>query len=133
LAALLTPGNQRWAPQAAVLALSLARTAFTRTGAPNRYAWHDTGLALANLIVEATARGLIAHPMAGFDAAAARSTFAIPEEFDPVAMIAIGYPGDPAALPEDLQARELAPRQRRPLEETVFASAWGQTAPFVSV
>ena len=32
-------------------------------------------------------------------------------------MIAIGYPGDPESLPEDLREKELAPRQRKPIRE----------------
>jgi hypothetical protein len=43
-------------------------------------------------------------------------------------MIAIGYPGDPHSLAEDLRAKDLAPRQRRPLREFVFNGKFGQPA-----
>ena len=36
----------------------------------------DAGAAMAGLIIEAVARGLIAHPMAGFDVDGARQAFA---------------------------------------------------------
>ena len=42
------------------------------------YAGVDAGAAIANASVEAVTRGLVAHPMAGFDANAARIAFGIP-------------------------------------------------------
>lgn len=131
LLACLVPANQRWAKDAGVLVLIVARMHLARSGKPNAYALHDAGLALANLLLEATARGLATHPMAGFDATAARTAFGIPAGFDPVTAVAVGHPGDPNTLPEDLQTREVAPRQRQPLADLVFATAWGQTAPWI--
>jgi hypothetical protein len=58
----------------------------------------------------------------------AREVFQIPARFDPLTMIAIGYPGDPHSLAEDLRAKDLAPRQRRPLREFVFNGKFGQPA-----
>lgn len=128
LVSVLTETNQRWAAAAPVLGLSVARLA-RRSGKPNRYAFHDTGLALENLLLQAFALGLVAHPMGGFDHAAARERFAIPPTHEPVAAIAIGYPGDPNNLPEDLRARERLPRVREPLTGFVFGVTWGQPLP----
>ena len=124
LLACLAPSNQRWAKDAGALLVVAARMHFTRSGKPNAYAFHDAGLALGHLLLEATARGLATHPMAGFEAAALRAAFAIPAGFEPVTAVAVGYPGEPPALPEDLQAREVAPRQRRPLAEFVYEGTW---------
>ena len=121
----LTPNNQRWAGQAPVLVLSLASSAFAHNGKPNRHAFHDVGLASAMLTLEATAAGLGVHQMAGFDVDAARKELVVPERFDPVAVLAVGYPGDPGQLPDDLQEKERAPRQRRGQEEFVFDGVWG--------
>ena len=121
----LTEGNRRWAFRAPVLALSVARMRFEDDGEPNRHAFHDTGLAAENLVLQATAGGLAAHQMAGFDVEKARVALKIPSGFEPVAMIAIGYPGDPAVLPERLRERELRPRSRRPSEEWTFLGQWG--------
>lgn len=121
----LVPGNQRWAAAAPVLMLTAARRGFQRNDKPNRHAMHDTGLALANLMVEATARGLHAHAMAGFDVDAARSAFDIPPEFELAAVVALGYGGNPDQLPDDLREREIAPRTRHPLSEIAFTGAWG--------
>jgi hypothetical protein len=68
------------------------------------------------------------HQMAGFNVQAARERFAIPEGWDPVSVIALGYPGDADSLSEKLRERETAQRQRKPLNDFVFSGAWGQTA-----
>jgi nitroreductase len=114
-----------------VLILSVASLRFEDGGKPNRHALHDTGLATENLLLQATALGLVAHPMAGFDGEKARADCRIPQGFEPVAMIALGYPGDPSVLPDYLREREVKGRERRPVGEFVFAAQWGRTLPFV--
>jgi len=127
----LVEANQRWARNAPVLALSVARTRLAKDGSPNLHAWHDVGAASATLSIEATTLGLSVHQMAGFDPNRAREVFAIPAGYDPVATMAIGYGGDPESLPEPLRSRELSPRKRKPLSDFVFSGGWGQAAPFV--
>jgi nitroreductase len=126
LAACLTPGNSAWAGAAPVLALSVAQRDFRRNGKPNRHAFHDVGLATENLVLQAQALGLAVHQMAGFDVAKARETLGIPETHDPVAMIALGYPGSPDRLSPELRERERKPRERKPLAEVAFAAGWGE-------
>jgi nitroreductase len=124
--------NANWAKHAPVLALSVAHLKTNRDGKPNRVALHDVGTATAQLTFEANARGLLVHQMAGFDAEKARQTFAIPPDWEPVAAIAIGYPGNPESLPDKLRERELASRTRKPVDEFVMTGSWGHTASFVS-
>jgi nitroreductase len=124
--------NAGWAKNAAVLALAVAELAFAKNGSPNRNAHYDTGAATALLSVEATARGLFVHQMAGFDPEKARQVFGIPKGWEAIAAIAIGHPGDPASLSEQLQGGERATRTRKPLSEFVMAGNWGHTASFIS-
>jgi nitroreductase len=124
--------NANWAKHAPALALSVAHVKTQREGKANRVALHDVGSATAQLTFEANARGLQVHQMAGFDTEKARQTFAIPADWEPVAAMAIGYPGNPELLPEKLRERELAPRARKPLGEFVMTGNWGHTAPFVT-
>ena len=126
----LNENNRRWAHSAPVLLLTVAQHT-TDDGKPNRYARHDVGLAMGNLLAQATALGLYVHQMAGILPDEARRTFDIPEGFEPVAGVALGYLGDPETLPEDLRAREQAARTRKPLDEWVFGKTWGATAPVV--
>jgi len=122
----LVPGNQLWAQHASALMISLARTTFERDGQPNRHALHDVGLATAQLILQAMALGLMVHPMAGIEVERIRSEYALPDDVEPVAGIAIGWPGDPDSLPDKLRERELAPRGRKELDEIVLGG-WGET------
>jgi nitroreductase len=130
--AVLVEFNSGWAKNAPVLAIAVAKLFFAKNNTPNRNAQYDTGAATAWLSVEATARGLFVHQMAGFDPEKARQAFGIPAGWDPLAALAIGYPGTPDSLPERLKERELAPRTRKPLSEFVMAGYWGQPAPFAS-
>jgi nitroreductase len=119
----LSSGNA-YARRAGVLIATLAKTTYTRNGRPNRHATHDTGLATANLLLEATSRGLVTHPIGGFDRQVLREAFDIPEDYVPVAMVAVGH-HDPSLEEERLMAREDRPRRRRPLEQTVFGTSFG--------
>ena len=124
--------NADWAKHAPVLALSVAHLKMGRDGKANRVALHDVGTASAQLTFEANSRGLFVHQMAGFQAEKAREVFGIPPDWEPVAAMAMGYPGNPDSLPQKLRERELAPRTRKPLKEFVMTGTWGRTAPFVS-
>jgi nitroreductase len=123
--------NQVWAKAAPVLALGVVSLRSARTGAANRAAVHDLGLAAGNLLVEATARGLLVHQMLGILPDRARQTYNIPEGFEAWTGMAIGYLGDPSRLPDALQERERLPRHRKPLRQFVFSGTWGKAAPFV--
>lgn len=131
LMACLMEGNIPWAQRAPVLLVSVARVFFEDGEAPNRHAFHDVGQAVANLSVQATALGLFVHQMAGFYPDKVRELYGIPKEFEPVAVVALGYPGDPESLPEKFRSRELAPRERKPLAEFVFAERWGKASPLL--
>ena len=120
----LAPSNQTWVKNAPVLMLVCADTLFGHNQSPNRWAQYDTGAAAENLCLQATDLGLAAHQMGGFNADAAREAFKIPAQITPMAMLAIGYEGDANNLPDDLKARELAERKRKPLGELFFNGSW---------
>ena len=95
--------------------LSVAKLTLTRNDKPNRHAYHDVGLAVSQLALQATAAGLSIHQMGGFDVAKAREIYGVPSDFDPVAAIAIGY-SDEEPKPS---------RSRRPQDELAFHRKWG--------
>src|SRR5262250_1796900 len=123
--------NAGWAKKAPVLAIAVAQLAFAKNNAPNRNAQYDVGAASLQLSIEATARGLVVHQMAGFDPETAKEAYEIPHGWEPIAAMAIGYPGDASSLPEPYQTREKAPRSRKPIREFVMSGRWGHTAEFV--
>jgi nitroreductase len=119
----LVPANQAWARDAAALLCSVAKLRFGRNDKENRHALHDVGLAVGNLVTQATSMGLSVHQMAGFDATRARAQLGIPKGWEPVAFLAIGQAREhPDA---DLRQRDAAARSRRTLEEIVHGGQWG--------
>ena len=122
LFAALAPGNQAWAGSASALVLVAASTA-GGDGRPRPWALYDTGQAVAALVTQAQADGLSVHQMGGFDAAAVRAGFGLPDWVTPVVVLAIGRRGDAAGLAGPLAAREAAPRTRRPLADLLLPAA----------
>jgi nitroreductase len=127
----LVEGNQAWAKAAPVLALGVVTLKFKRNNKENRAAVHDLGLAAGNLLVEATARGLFVHQMIGILPDKARELYQIPPDSEAWTSLAIGYRKEPDGLPDELKKRELAPRQRKPLNQFVFTGKWGTPSPFL--
>jgi nitroreductase len=115
---LLVGANQVWCSRAGVLVTVLARTVFKKSGKPNPVHLFDAGSAWQSLALQATAMGLVAHGMAGFDYEKARKTLQVPDHFAVAAMVALGRPGNPADLPAGLRERE-TPSGRRPARESI--------------
>jgi nitroreductase len=116
----LNPNNQVWAKDAYLLVVSLSRKNFTRNGLINNSAKYDLGAANAFLSLQAVELGLNVHQMGGYNPETARKNLNIPEAFDLNVIIAIGYPGDVNALPDNLKLREHALRQRYTTENFVY-------------
>ncbi len=123
----LADANQVWARHAPVLLLAMVVRTMT-DGRPNRMAEHDLGLATANLLVEATARGLYVHPMGGIRPERICHIYRLPEDILPLTALAVGYLGDGRLLPEAVRARDHQPRARKPLRAFVFEHQWGTPA-----
>jgi nitroreductase len=120
--------NKLWARSAPVLTLNAAKTTFSHNGSPNAVALYDLGASGATLVYQATALGLFTHQMAGYNRDVARKLFNLPDDFIFGAAMALGYQGEPAALPnEHYVSQETSPRNRKPLSEFVL-SGWGEPA-----
>lgn len=116
---LLAGPNKAWAKNAAVLVVVVASKNFEYNGKFSITHQYDTGAAWENLALEASTRGLVAHGMQGFDYEKARIDLEIPDNFDVLAMIAIGKKGPKENLTIDLQNKEV-PNDRKPLKEIVM-------------
>ena len=90
---LLYEANQVWAKDAAVLVAVISRKNFEYDERPSITHQFDAGAAWENLALEASLRGIVTHGMEGFDYEKARVDLGIPDNFDVMAMIAIGKRG----------------------------------------
>ena len=127
LHASLVPSNRAWSATVPTLVLVAVRMTHERNDAVNSHAWYDAGQAVAFLALQATAAGIAIRQVQGFDADDARHACDVPAPFQPALILAIGYAGDPATLPDRHQAAERTPRQRRALAEFVFQDSWGRS------
>ncbi len=116
---LLVESNKVWAKNAALLVVVISNKRFEYNGKLSVTHQYDAGAAWENLALEATSRGLVAHGMQGFDYEKAREDLKIPEDFDVMAMMAIGKRGLKENLPPNLQEKE-NPNDRKPLNEIIM-------------
>ncbi len=130
LVATMTGRNPLWTKNVPTLIVTVARMNPERPAA-NRFAYYDLGQAVAHLSVQAADLGLHVHQMAGYDAAKVRELLEIPDGYEPMTIVAIGYFGKVDDLPEELGLRddETAPRTRKPLTDFVFGERWNQPLP----
>ena len=120
--------NRKWARLAPVLILTLAYTRFSQNDKPNPHAKYDLGSAVAYLSLEATRHDLYLHQMAGILPEKAREIYAVPDTYEIVSLIALGYCGEAKHLPEDMQANETRQSERKALSELVFENQFGKSA-----
>ncbi len=107
--------NREWAQQAPLLMISVAKMDFDHNNQPNPYALYDVGQATAMMLMQAASMGLYAHQMGGFDKAAVKKEYTIPQGYEPVAAIAIGYRSEQERDPS---------RNRKPLNSFAFTGNW---------
>ncbi len=123
----LVEANQTWAKSAPVLALAAVSLRFDRNEKPNRAAHHDLGLASANLVIEATSRGLHVHQMIGILPERAHQLFSVPDGCEVLTGLAIGYRSTDSSAAAALRQRDETPRSRRSLGQFVFSDEWGRS------
>jgi len=115
----LLSGNQPWAKNAAALLLCTTKKNFAKNGSPNRHAMHDTGMANAFLMLQATQMDIYGHLMGGYDPAKLRASVNLSEDEEDVCIIALGFLGTPDQLEEPFRTREITPRSRKAIEEFI--------------
>jgi nitroreductase len=125
----LVEGNRKWASGASLLLIATAATHFAGRNEPNRWAHYDTGAASENLCLRAVELGVAIHQMGGFDVARVRALFDVPSTYDPLSMMALGYPAADTPVDEKTAARLQASRTRRALSEIVYSGRWLQPLP----
>ncbi|QLD11588.1 nitroreductase family protein [Microbacterium oleivorans] len=109
--------NKAWAGPAGALIVFVAQT--ENDGKPVPTALYDLGQAAAHFTVQAHADGLYTHQMTGFDASALADVLGIESPLVPLTVMAVGDLGDVDGAPAAVRERELSPRTRRPVTESV--------------
>ncbi len=120
---LLVDFNKSWCEKAAILGVIVSEKIFEKTKKPSVTHALDTGAAWENLALEGNARNLVVHGMQGFDYEKAKATLKVPDEFEVLAMFAVGKRASKEALNEELQKREV-PSNRKPISEIAFEGSW---------
>jgi nitroreductase len=117
----LDEGNRKWANSARLLMVSVMKTHYDFQHRPNGKALHDVGAANVSLAIQAAEMGLQAHQMGGFDKGKVMELLQLDKEnFEPVTMIAIGFPADETNFSEDDEKRLKQHQSRKELKEFVF-------------
>ncbi|HKA55453.1 MAG TPA: nitroreductase family protein [Candidatus Binatia bacterium] len=126
----LMTGNRRWAVKAPILAVIVSRVEADDVRHDNAipYYLYDCGQAAMSLVLQAEHMGLRCHQMAGWEQGPVRAALAIPDEEQPIVVMAIGYEGDIADLDERSREKEMVPRTRKELREFAFRDRWGKPA-----
>jgi len=124
----LVDSNRVWAKHAYALVISMARMKFSLNGKPNRHAFHDTGMAVSNLLLQALAMDVYVHQMAGFSVEKVKEYFKLNEDIEPVAMMAVGYLGDGSTLSPELLKRDETRRPRKSVNDFSFKNSLSNPA-----
>lgn len=126
----LPRGNQ-WAGKAPVLVAVCAREKDdgVRDDDPVKYYQFASGLATMSLLLASVDEGLLAHPMAGYDAAKLHTALSIPPEYHVMCIVAIGYQGPIELLDERTRAKDESPRTRKPMSNIVSYDRFGFSDP----
>lgn len=119
--------NQIWTKNVPVLVLAIGNT-LSAKGEKNSVYEYDVGQSMSFITFQVVAEGLSAHQIGGFSKEKAIDRFSIPDDHEPIAMIAIGYQDDPETLPADFANMEKTPRERKPISELVFSKQFGNPA-----
>lgn len=118
---LMSEMNRVWASTAPLLVMGLAQVVSTYKNRPNRLGYYEAGMAVSNLLLQATAMDLVVHQMAGYDYERAKEALVIPSRYEPTAIMAIGYKGDPSILPKEVASREKNERTRMQISEFLIS------------
>jgi nitroreductase len=121
----LSRGNA-WATAAPlILVLAAKPSEDCRMSEGRDYYQFGCGLAVGEMLLQATELGLVAHPIAGFDPVMARVVLGIPNDYVVVTFIICGYPGEDDSMLSDRQrAQQLLRPERRPVGHNFFKDGW---------
>ena len=120
----LTRGNY-WAKLSPFIVAVCTRSDFDCELSEGReYAYYDTGMAVANMLLQGVREGLYTHPIAGFEPLPIKEVLGIPAAATLLNLVIFGYPGDSATLGEKHLESENSGRTRKPGDQVISFDSW---------
>ncbi len=111
------PGGNYWAKLAPVIIAVASRRDLDCVLSDSRdYFLFGCGMAVGNLMAQATSMGLVAHPIGGYKPEVVKAVLGIPEAYVLITLVIVGRPGDVNLLSDKHRAIELGPRDRRSMD-----------------
>jgi len=124
------PRGNAWASRAPLIVVVASREEDDCQLSDRRdYHLFDCGLAIGQMLLQATELGLVAHPIAGYDPAKVRAALGIPDDHVIITLVVCGFHGQDDALLSDKQrAAESERPSRKAIGDNIHMDRWG--APF---
>lgn len=123
LKATLSAGNY-WAKKSPAIAAFVTDPAWSMRMGGRDFAFFELGMAAMAYQAQAAEEGLVSHPIAGFDAEAAKKALGIPETATLEVLIVLGFRGGTEGLSEKHLESERSARARKPMDEISAFDAW---------
>lgn len=122
-------GNYWTAPAPAIIAVASKPNLDCQLSDGRNYYLFGCGMAVGNMMIQATQMGLVAHPIAGFNPIKVKEILGIPENYVLITLVIIGRLGDSATLSDKHREAELGPRDRKPLTDVLTWNRFEEGAP----
>ena len=125
----LSKGNE-WARFASMIIAVVSRQDFDCVTKGREYYLFDTGMATASLILRATERDLVAHPIAGFDEDKAKEILNIPGDMRLITLVIVGKHSETInpILSENQAESEKERPKRFPFDQFAFMNKYTGSA-----
>ncbi|MBD3235879.1 MAG: nitroreductase [Candidatus Eisenbacteria bacterium] len=122
----LSSGNA-WARKASLIVAVASRRDLDCVVKKRVYYLFDTGMATALLILRATERGLVAHPIAGFRESRVKAVLEIPEDMRVITLVVIGARA--AEIDSELNEKQRTSERQRPARRALAEFAYENRYP----
>ncbi|MFX1538793.1 MAG: nitroreductase family protein [Promethearchaeota archaeon] len=121
----LSKGNQ-WAKAASMIIAVFSRAELDCVIGDRQYFLFDSGMATAYLILYLTEKGLVAHPIAGFNPVKVKELLEIPDEMHLITLIIVGKKTNiiPDFFKDHQKKSEVDRPTRKPLNEFIYINKY---------
>ena len=112
--------DKAWAKNAYMLIMAFARKTFSANGQLNRFALYDTGMAVANMALQAVTFDIYVHQVGSFSTEKVTKYFNYNDNIEAITIMAAGYLGDGSDIPANILQKDETKRLRKQVNEYAF-------------